>query len=619
MKYGLRLRHLVFQGPNRPSASIQFGPRLNVIYGASNTGKSFVVEAIDFMLGGQGPLRDIPERVGYDRVLLAMETLDGEGFTLQRSPSGGAFLAFHGIHEEIPPDLKGEELADHHSDRGDDNLSAFLLTRIGLAKKRIRRNKRNDTQSLSFRNVARLVAVNEEEIIQRRSPLSDGNYVADTANASVFKLLMTGVDDSALTSTKVSATEAASKEGQIDLLATLIADYRKQIRDMAAPPAELQDQMARLDATIAEQGALLATSEAEYRDLVGRRRDIIRKSEEEAARATEVTNLLERFRLLADHYASDVQRLEGIREAGNLFVALGEAMCPLCGALPEDHRLDDDCDGNIGAVSEAAAAEIAKITTRQRGLASTIASLAKEQTSLKRRLPKIEEDLALISRQLDTYAAPRYRQNRASYAEISEKRSEVREALTLFQTLKDLEDRKLKLEADTGLDGASANLPDADLSTSTTDKFAELALSILRSWHFPDISRVHFDMKTKDLVINGKDRISYGKGLRAITHSAFTFGILEYCRQNDTPHPGFVILDSPLLSYREPESADDDLRGTDLITHFYAHLGAVPADRQAIIIENTDPPPEVIASSQAHRFSGSLEVGRFGFFPPKAN
>ena len=59
---GLRLRHLVFHGPDRPPAALEFGPGLNVIYGASECGKSFVVEAIDFMLGGKQQLRDIPER-----------------------------------------------------------------------------------------------------------------------------------------------------------------------------------------------------------------------------------------------------------------------------------------------------------------------------------------------------------------------------------------------------------------------------------------------------------------------------------------------------------------------------------------------------------------------------
>ena len=60
---GLRLCHLVFHGPDRPAAGIEFGPGLNVLYGASESGKSFAVEAIDFMLGGKLPLRDLPERV----------------------------------------------------------------------------------------------------------------------------------------------------------------------------------------------------------------------------------------------------------------------------------------------------------------------------------------------------------------------------------------------------------------------------------------------------------------------------------------------------------------------------------------------------------------------------
>lgn len=37
------------------------------------------------MLGGKPPPRDIPERVGYDRVLLGVETLSGEELTLLRS------------------------------------------------------------------------------------------------------------------------------------------------------------------------------------------------------------------------------------------------------------------------------------------------------------------------------------------------------------------------------------------------------------------------------------------------------------------------------------------------------------------------------------------------------
>jgi hypothetical protein len=90
---------------------------------------------------------------------------------------------------------------------------------------------------------------------------------------------------------------------------------------------------------------------------------------------------------------------------------------------------------------------------------------------------------------------------------------------------------------------------------------------------------------------------------------------MEFSRQNDTPHPGFVILDSPLLSYREPDSQADDLRGTDLDTCLYEYLEKRDRDRQVIIIENTDPPADIQTSSQATRFTGLPTIGRFGFFP----
>ncbi|WP_140323958.1 AAA family ATPase, partial [Vibrio parahaemolyticus] len=45
----MELRFLAFTGPKKETASVSFGPGLNIIYGPSNTGKSSIVDAIDFM------------------------------------------------------------------------------------------------------------------------------------------------------------------------------------------------------------------------------------------------------------------------------------------------------------------------------------------------------------------------------------------------------------------------------------------------------------------------------------------------------------------------------------------------------------------------------------------
>ena len=45
------IRGLAFTGPNVPLVDIAFADGLNVVWGASNTGKSFLVKSLDYMTG----------------------------------------------------------------------------------------------------------------------------------------------------------------------------------------------------------------------------------------------------------------------------------------------------------------------------------------------------------------------------------------------------------------------------------------------------------------------------------------------------------------------------------------------------------------------------------------
>jgi len=265
-------------------------------------------------------------------------------------------------------------------------------------------------------------------------------------------------------------------------------------------------------------------------------------------------------------------------------------------------------------VVKAATAEISKISSLQDDLKKTIRQLVAESRSLERRLPGLEHDVLEVSTKIESELSPNLRAIRTSYAELADKRAEVREALGLYQNLRDLEDRRTALELEEAKDGGG-NTPDANLPAGSLDEFSIEVQLILQSWHFPNADRVFFDQKARDLVINGKNRTSFGKGLRAITQSAFTIGLLEYCKAQGTPHPGFAMLDSPLLSYKEPDGADDDLRHTDLKVRFYDYLKKLSDDQQVIIVENTDPPDDVRGMPCAQRFTGNPEEGRAGLFP----
>lgn len=608
----LILRHLCFTGPDKPQALLSFDHGLNVLYGASETGKSFVVESINFMLGGSDPLRDIPERIGYDRISLGIETTENGAFTLVRATSGGNFQLYEGLHQSVPIHVEATVLGARHSTESDDNLSNFLLHKIGLNDKRIRRNARSDTRSLSFRDLCHLCLVTEVEIQKQGSPIERDQPVQKTPEYATFKLLLTGVDDSALVSASRNDKLSQSRTAKLEFLDELIASHQAKMADSQDGPQELKEQLENLEASIAREQRELRVSEEQYQGLIGRRNDLRRRLQDGLERRGEIDEMLARFTLLDAHYDSDLARLDGIREAGSLVAALSPQKCPLCGAEPDHQHRDGDCDGNLEAVVVAASAESVKIVRLRRELEETVRHLGREAQNFDSLMPKIHEDMRKLEEDIQALR-PGLADRRTTYAELVEKRASIRAILSVWDQLADLQARREELEKVPEGEGSEPQ-ETADLSSTTLDQFARQVEQLLKAWNFPDADRVYFDQTDRDLVINGKRRSSRGKGMRAITHAAFTVGLLEFCRAQNKPHPGFVILDSPLLAYREPEGVEDDLTGTDVQDKFYEYI-ARWTNRQVIIIENINPPWAIASRPTSTFFSKNPHYSRYGFFP----
>ena len=609
----LTLRHLCFTGPKKESASVAFGHGLNVIYGASETGKSFIVEALDFMLGSSTDLRDIPERVGYDRVFLGVQASDGTEFTLERSTAGGEFRCYESLHFSPPEGVEPAILKAQHNRAREDNISRYLLEKIGLDGKLIRKNSRGNTNSLSFRNLAHLSLVSEGEIQKRGSAFETGQFPTRTAEFSTLKLLLTGIDDSAVQPVERESGERLSRAAKIEVIDELIADYRNRLSSLVGEDDDehdLQDQLSKLDDTLLRERGLLRQTEHSYREALQRRNDSRRRLETARERRFEIAELLARFTLLNGHYESDLARLDGIREAGALVTALDQRACPVCGAAPDAQHLDSDCDGNIDAVVNAADAEITKILRLRDELHETVSQLRQEANDFDELTPQIDEQLAAAQSGLDELN-PSLTEQRAAYSETLDTRSEVQNALNILSSIGELEGRRMDIE---NLPRPPASPPSVDVSFSTLDEFSRLIEETLKSWNFPDAERVFFDKDSRDFVIAGKQRGARGKGMRAITHAAFTIGLLEFTRVSNLAHPGFVVLDTPLLAYREPEGDEDDLTGTDVQDRFYEFL-VERTERQVIVLENVDPPVSIQDRPQVVFFSKNPHSGRYGFFP----
>jgi hypothetical protein len=588
-------------------AEMTFSNGVNVICGASDTGKSFLAESIDFMLGGS-ELRDIPERTPFGEVQFDLDVTSGEKWRFYRASSGGNFKAGNLLDE----DAEIEVLRKDHGHGKADNMSGFLLDKIGLLGKRILRSKKNGTtQSLSFRNLARLAIVQEGEIQQTGSPFWGGQYTLKTAELATIKLLLTGVDDSNVVETTRVGTDRAK---QIELIDELLAEIRQEIADVGDEEADLKDQIDRLDGTIDQRRETLNGIQAQLDSLLVQRRELVDVRTAIQDRLDEIADLLTRFDLLLQHYAVDIERLTAIQESGAMFAHVESVPCPLCGASPDAQQHDAACDGDVEAIVQAAYAEIEKIARLKGELQATVADLKSEAVSQEQELSNKNEEYENVNIQIQETVAPTVSDERASFSELIEKRAAVQKGLDLYARVEKLEERKIPLENDEGEEGSPSVIV-SGLPDSVAHDFSLRVSKLLRAWDFPGDCLVHFDKETTDFVIDGKPRGSRGKGLRAITHAAVTIALLEYCLENDLPHPGFVVLDSPLLAYFKPEGDEDrQLQGTNLKESFYSYLvDHHSTDSQIVIVENQHPPDSVLGRLKMTVFTGNPNEGREGF------
>lgn len=605
----IRLVHLTFVGANVPRATIEFGERLTLVRGPSDTGKSFIVDSLDFMLGGQD-LKDIPEREGYSTVLLGIR-VDNEEFTLMRSVTGGAFGLFEGRIDSWQSEPPSRTLAHTHNANNMDNLSMWLLGSIGLAGAKLRKNVRNDTDTLSFRNLAHLVIVDETQMQSDIPPALTGRYTSKTKEISLLKLMLEGDDDSSLLATPSTRDERRLKGARLEVVDQLIGRLEERLVDVE-DAVLVRDQAARLNATI--DGATSSISE-----LTTARSDVqegvIRDQRRRRAvnlRLGQIANLRARFQLLSAAYQSDVERLEMIVEGGTLLGFFETSNCPLCGASP-DHQHRANFDGNPTDLVAAATAERDRTIQLIGDLAQTFEDLDRNEAELHlsdRSLSELVDAQVRRVRELDQLVTP----NRAELNQYLAVKSQLEASLALYEQLAELQRIRAQIEDEAVAETAAVA---AAIGARAIDAFSNAISERLDRWGYEAATGARYDRAQHDVFADNQFRSAHGKGVRAILHAAFTIALADFCIERSLPHPGFLVLDSPLITYRAPGESEGAGPNRSFATAFYQDMEE-GFRGQVIVMENTDPLDGLSEETFDVEFTKTGEFGRYGFFEPRS-
>lgn len=616
----VRIDALIFTGPERQPTVLPFQEGVNIIWGASNSGKSFVRKSIDYVLGGDKPTLP-PEGKGYDNYLLWLTLPGSRTISLRCSALGGDIYKADGHHLSFGAEAGGFESLSRKHVNGP-NVSRMLLSAVGFRDAQLLRNERAQKGPFSLRLLMRYLVVDETRMIDERSILLAHSTTITSEDKGLIKFLLTGIDGSSIEEVRSSDELKAARDGKIELLSQM-ADELRQVIDETVEIEQIRSNLAVAEEESERALTLLTDRQEELEALYASLIEMDGKVQTYNNRVSELQLLIVRFEELGSIYGSDVDRLEGLEEGSFLLQRFAGVNCPLCGATPE-HQSHDHGLAHVEEQRLAVAAEIAKINAEALDLNTAIDAARHELIATQ----------GLLGHQLELRTDKVKNRDDARKLELDARRSIAATSGRVRKLEADLENRSSLAELEVKIgrlraesvrvrqraDGIDVNL---DLTQSEAHALSRSIQSVLTAWNYPGGDALHFAKDDQDIVVDGKRRRDNGAGVRALLHAAFKVGVLVYCLKHRRPHPGFVILDSPLVAFRPAEEVspygaleDDEiaLRGADVARHFYRHLESLNDHAQFIIIENHKSDQEVVAPYSNYQFTRNPTLGRVGLF-----
>jgi hypothetical protein len=616
IKCGIEIKKMILRGIGKESAILTFSAGLNVVAGASDTGKSFAYECINYALGATNVPEMPNEAVGYDTVLLEfVEKISAQTITLKRSlkepEKTNIYYAFSDIDHII--DANFETLS--FDSKAKNSLSSKLLNLCNCTYENVLKStSQGNTEAFTFRKFVYLTMLSEERIVQRNSPIFLGSTHRDANSPkeiSTFFTVLSGSDYKKYVKIESAEIKKAQLKGRIEELSLMCNELRLEVVDLEksideSKVANVKEKIAELGIVIEQHKAIVEQEEEKHKYWVVQLRAI-------TSEKSRIADNLSKFRLLKKNYESDIERLDFIEQSHNFTDQLVSVKCPICNSLMEKEISNHPKEIYFVAIDK----EKQKLMVHLSDLEDTILDfendlsectneISDKQTSIQGIEDFLQAQSLSISKTLSDYES--YLKIRDKFVEIQGGRKKL---FDMNSRISELSDR---------IDNTKSNANKVEikkLSDELMSEFCNIVRVFLENWDFIDKDEVLFDKKSSDVIVSNKLKASYGKGARAIINSAFILSIMKFCIERGLPHPGFVILDSPLTTYKEKDKrqkAKNEEVNKSVKDSFFYDLASISNEYQIIVFDN-EVPPNDLKNITYHHFTGNIEIERTGFIP----
>lgn len=591
--------------PFKPDSSVQFTRGLNVICGPSNSGKSWVLDCIDYAFGKEASKFVLDESNGYTEVRLRLSTSDGN-ITLKRPiGKGNTNVDVASTHPKIESGIYKSRQT-----KGRQSVDSILLRLIGFEnpeRLKVITNQDFETKAMTWRTFWSALYADEDRITMKSSVLLPTQNTAATAAKCALASLVTGRDYAAWARDESTDAKKLKNNAVIEYLEQHLARLAARIESIervlgASDEDEIKHRISEISHRMEQVQQRIDLSMTEGRRIVGQLQQVRESLAESSA-------LGARYEELAASYRARIDRLDFVQQGIHLLNEHPAAhSCPVC-----DRELDPT---TAHEVPEPDPAECEELVQRLADLNETLRQMGDDQEALQLEQGALQEQANQISQLIRGELQPELDSLRTAldgHNALVAMRAERDELISQQDRIaEEIKDRREK-QFTKGTFNPLGEFPDSFWTAMGTN-----LLDTLGACAFPALETAMFSRQLFDATINGKSKAKQGKGYRSFANTAVMLSLRDYLASDEASHnPGLLVIDTPLLGLDDQQLDPELMDVREKIPQaLYEHLINIQDRGQIIIADNTKFMPDLDTidnDCNVIRFTRRTDQGRFGF------
>lgn len=588
------IKRLTIVTGNGVLSNLDFDAGLNIIHGESNTGKSLIVDCIDYMFGANEHRFD--QKLGIKEIRLVVD-VDGNTVSMARKIDSTEFEVSSSV-----PDIESDT---YKTGKAKKSIGAVWLQMMGIEDEvKIIQTLVGKPQRLTLRTFHHLFLIDEQRVQGVSSILASGIGYNKKVGIPVMSSLLYLATGNNYLPDEVGKDKTTRKERKdavkkfVDRSMSKLAERKiSELQNFSKEsPVELQNKVDHILNEIGAAEGALEEATNESRELA----DKIISIDDQIAECRVLKN---RNASLLTQYASDIKRLTFLVE-GDIH---GEKIpkleyCPFCnGELSKD---------KTASCIDAAVAEVEKIEAQIKDLHSVQDSLDEETKELTETRSNLIEQRRNVDTRIRAELRPQISELRTHLADYTLALNQYK-AKEMIEAFSDVLVSELKVTEEEESAEVKINIPSKFLDTFK-DKLNEELKTLLNECNYLNFTGARFDSDDYDVVVNGHLKKSQGKGFRAFLNTVLAIALQNCLDEYDKYRPQLLVVDSPILSLKEKEDhIGEEHTSETMKTGLFNYLLTHQTTRQTIIIEN-DIPKLDYSSAHIEEFTKDENRGRYG-------